>query len=60
MRKIKLIVATFLLAVTTHIQAQTEKTPLQKVPDYIQNADYIFEGTAIEVTGYWTTAREWE
>ena len=49
------LVILLLLTSIKCIKAQTEKAPSLKVPDYIQNADYVFEGTAIDVTGYWTT-----
>lgn len=51
----KLSLILLLLISTQWLQAQTEKTPSPKVPDYIQNADYVFEGTAVDITGYWTT-----
>ena len=34
------------------LSAQTEKQTPTKVPDMLQNADYVFEGTVVDVVGY--------
>ena len=47
-----LLILFFLLNIQL-IQAQTEKTPPLKVPDMLQNADYVFEGTVVDTKGYW-------
>ena len=54
MKNLKLIIATVVLSITTNLFAQTEKTTPTKVPDMLQNADYVFEGTVVDAKGYWT------
>ncbi len=58
MPPIKRLVAqlAFVLLCYGSLNAQNEKpAPSIKVPVMLQNADYVFEGTAIDATGYWTT-----
>ena len=51
-KKLSLI---FLLLISIQrLQAQNEKTSPPKVPEMLQNADYVFEGTVIDTKGYWT------
>lgn len=50
----KLSLILLLLISTQLLIAQTQKTPLPKIPDMLENADYVFEGTVVDAHGYWT------
>ena len=55
MKNLKLIIVTVVLAISTNLFAQTEKQTPTKVPDMLQNADYVFEGTVVDSKGFWVT-----
>lgn len=55
MKNLKLIIVTVVLAITTNLFAQTEKQTPTKVPDMLQKADYVFEGTVVDSKGFWVT-----
>lgn len=53
MKNLKFLIAIAALIITANLNAQTEKQTPAKVPDMLQNADYVFEGTVVDSKGYW-------
>jgi len=54
LKKLPMIIAFLVVCnIVLHAQSEQPTTPT-KIPDMLQNADYVFEGTVIDAKGYWT------